>query len=85
MTSAATRHRAWTIGNGWWDVDFLPGRHFDHADALRAMRIAAAVHDRADTDPAQLDQLWTRSLGMTAREAIGYACMTDSAEMGIDR
>lgn len=78
MRSPATAHHADYVGEGMWQVDYLRGGPVGpvtRSRALAAMRIAATVADCPDIDPDQLNGLWAAAIGMTAREAVGYALM----------
>ncbi|MBF6411443.1 hypothetical protein IU439_30850 [Nocardia farcinica] len=68
LVSEATEHHADYVGQGWWVVDFLPGRQLSEEQARAAMRIAVA--------PQQLEvERWAAKLGLTAAEARAFVAM----------
>lgn len=68
MVSEATEHHADYVGQGWWVVDFLPGRQLSEEQARAAMRIAIAP-ERPEVDR------WAAALGLTAAEARAFVAM----------
>ncbi len=66
ISSDQSPHFARYVGCDRWAVDFLPGRPLTEAQAIAAMRIAAAP------DRPEVSQ-WAQAIGLTSAEALGLA------------
>lgn len=74
MTSTTTAHHAVAVGQGYWAVDWLPGRSLNTKQASAAIHLAAALRD-CDNDPGAHGPLWAAALSLTLPEARGLAKM----------
>jgi hypothetical protein len=72
ILSEPTEHHARHVGFEMWAVSWLPGRTLTEQQATVAVTIAALAATATALPNEHLDAL-ARTLGMTGREALGYA------------